>query len=227
MFTHCSSLTTFNFKMFALDHLVVAAKDLDEGTAFVQDLLGAPLEPGGKHTAVGTHNRLLNLGEGVYLEVITLDPDAPAPDRPRWFDMDTYEVQSRLEQGPALLHWVARAKKGSSLRDADISEEIFGRVTPMQRGDLSWLITIPDDGHLPAGGILPTLIDWGDAPHPTTKLPERGLKLVKLRGFHPELEEVKGVLEALGLEEVIELERGGVELGADIHTAKGVVTLHS
>ena len=47
--------------MFELDHLVVAARDLDEGTAFVQNLLGVPLEPGGKHAAMGTHNRLLNL----------------------------------------------------------------------------------------------------------------------------------------------------------------------
>ena len=66
--------------MFELDHLVVAARDLDEGTAFVQDLLGVPLEPGGKHDAMGTHNRLLNLGGGVYLEIITIDPDAPAPE---------------------------------------------------------------------------------------------------------------------------------------------------
>ena len=212
--------------MFELDHLIVAARDLEEGATFVQNLLGVPLEPGGKHTAMGTHNRLLNLGGGVYLEVITTDPDAPTPNRPRWFGMDSRDVQERLERGPTLLHWVARAKD-ISLQNTDISEEIFGHVTPMQRGDLSWLITIPDDGHLPGKGVLPTLIDWGDTPHPTTKLPERGLKFVKLRGFHPEPEEVKGVLEHLGLEEVIELERGEVGLGAEIETRAGTVTLGS
>lgn len=209
--------------MFELDHLVVAAQDLDEGTAFVQNLLGVPLEPGGKHEAMGTHNRLLNLGDGVYLEVLTPDPDAPSPDRPRWFGMDSREVRQQLEQGPTLLHWVARAKAGSSLQDS----EIFGRVLPMQRGDLDWRITVPDDGHLPANGILPTLIDWGDAPHPTTKLPERGLELVKLRGFHPEPEEVREVLTELGLEEFTELQRGEAGLEADIKTANGVVTLRS
>ena len=79
--------------MFELDHLVVVARDLDEGSAFVQNLLYIPLELGGKHDAMGTHNRLLNLGGGVYLEVITPDPDAPAPDRPRWFGMDSREVK--------------------------------------------------------------------------------------------------------------------------------------
>ena len=175
---------------------------------------------------MGTHNRLLNLGGGVYLEVITTDPDVPAPKRPRWFGMDSRDVQERLEQGPTLLHWVARAKD-ISLQNADISEAIFGHVTPMQRGDLSWLITVPDDGHLPADGVLPTLIDWGDAPHPTTKLPDRGLRLVKLRGFHPELEEVRGVLEDLGLAEVIELERGEMGLGAEIETREGAVVVRS
>ncbi len=211
--------------MFELDHLVVAARDLDEGTAFVQDLLGMPLEPGGKHTAMGTHNCLLNLGDGAYLEVITTDPDAPAPDRPHWFGMDTQEVKRKLEAGPILLHWVARAKKDITLQNTDISEDIFGRVTPMQRGDLNWLITVPDDGHLPGDGVIPTLIDWGGAPHPTTKLPDRGLKLVQLRGFHPRPGEVRGVLAELGLEGVIELCEGEVGLEADTKTSNGVVTL--
>ena len=30
---------------------------------------------GGKHVAMGTHNSLLRLGDGVYLEVIAIDPD--------------------------------------------------------------------------------------------------------------------------------------------------------
>ena len=207
--------------MFELDHLVIAARDLDEGTAFVQNLLGVPLEPGGKHTAMGTHNRLLNLGGGVYLEVLTIDPDTPAPDRPRWFGMDSRAVRQRLEQGPTLLHWVARAKVDTSLQESDT----FGRVLPMQRGDLNWLITIPDDGHLPREGVLPTLIDWGDTPHPTTKLPERGLKLAKLRGFHPQPEEVEEVLAELGLEEVIELEEGEVGLEGEVKTPDSVVKL--
>ena len=207
--------------MFELDHLVVAARDLDEGSAFVQNLLGVPLEPGGKHDAMGTHNRLLNLGGGVYLEVITLDPNAPAPDRPRWFGLDTQEVQQRLGRGPTLLHWVVRAKN-ITLQDSDL----FGRVLPMQRGDLNWLITVPDDGYLPGDGLLPTLIDWGSAPHPTTKLPERGLELVKLRGFHPEPQRVKPVLEELGLEEVIEIhEAAEVGLEAEVETVQGIVTL--
>ena len=46
----------------ALDHLVVAAAGLDAGAAWLEAHLGVPLAPGGKHAAMGTHNRLLKLG---------------------------------------------------------------------------------------------------------------------------------------------------------------------
>ena len=36
----------------------------------------SPLESGGRHPHMGTHNRLLSLGPDLYLEVIAVDPDA-------------------------------------------------------------------------------------------------------------------------------------------------------
>ena len=120
---------------------------------------------------------------------------------------------------------MARAK-GTSLKNFVLPKDTFGHVTPMQRGDLNWLITIPDDGHLPGDGILPTLIDWGSAPHPTTKLPERGPKLVKLRGFHPKPQKIKSMLAELGLEEVIEVhEAAEVRLEAEVETVRGITVL--
>jgi hypothetical protein len=55
----------------ALDHLVIAATDLDSGEAWLRDRFGVGLEPGGQHEGRGTHNRLLNLGRP--------DPARPAP----------------------------------------------------------------------------------------------------------------------------------------------------
>lgn len=65
----------------AVDHLVVAAAGLDAGAAWLEAHLGAPLAPGGRHAAMGTHNRLLRLGPRLYLELIAIDPDAARPGR--------------------------------------------------------------------------------------------------------------------------------------------------
>jgi hypothetical protein len=55
---------------------------------------------------MGTHNRLLKLGAGRFLEVIAIDPEAPAPGRRRWFDLDAPFMRQRLARGPDLIHWV-------------------------------------------------------------------------------------------------------------------------
>ena len=56
--------------MAAIDHLVVAAPELDVGTAAVAELVGRQPAPGGPHPGVGTRNTLLSLGDEVYLEII-------------------------------------------------------------------------------------------------------------------------------------------------------------
>ncbi|MBL8477737.1 MAG: VOC family protein, partial [Sterolibacteriaceae bacterium] len=88
------------------DHLVLAARDLDAGAAWLERQLGATLTGGGKHARMGTHNRLLKLGERFYLELIAIDPQASPPGRPRWFDLDRLELPV---DRPRLIHWVARS----------------------------------------------------------------------------------------------------------------------
>jgi hypothetical protein len=154
-----------------LDHLVVAARTLDEGAAWVQARLGVALLPGGKHAAMGTHNRVLSLGPEAYLEVIAIDPEAPHPGRPRWFSLDTPAMAKRLEAGPALIHWVARTD--------DIERELAGtavEILEMQRGALRWRIGVPADGVLLEGGARPTIIQWlGE--RPSRVLPDSGVRL--------------------------------------------------
>ena len=165
-----------------LDHLVVAARTLDEGARWIEQRVGVAPAGGGKHAAMGTHNRLLSLGPEAYLEVIAIDPDAPAPGRPRWFSLDTPQMSSRLAQGPALIHWVARTD--------DIERELARRgdrdvdVLDMQRGDFRWRIAVPRDGLLRDEGTAPTLIQW-ISPSPATVLPDAGIRLQQLQLREP------------------------------------------
>src|SRR5512138_3564887 len=128
----------------AIDHLAVAATSLDSRQ--LDDLLGVPLSPGGRHARMGTHNRLLRLGPKAYLELIAIDPLGPAPGRPRWFELDDPGMQARLAEGPRLVHWVARVDT-TELSPLPID---VGPWEQFQRGDLSWKLTVRRDGTLPA-----------------------------------------------------------------------------
>lgn len=183
-----------------LDHLVVAASSLDAGAAYVKARLGREMEPGGRHARMGTHNRLLSLGPGCYLEVIAIDPEAPAPGRARWFGLDGPEVAPLLAAGPRLLTWVAATED----LDAAVARSPWdhGAIETMSRGDLHWRITIPGDGALRQGGLVPTLIEWPAGVHPSARLNDVGVRLLGLELADPEPGPLRSGLEALGLADV-------------------------
>src|SRR5207244_2336804 len=93
------------------DHLVVVARTLEEGAAWIRERLGVEMLAGGRHVTMGTHNRVLPLGQGSYLEVIAIDPEGRAPSRPRWFALDDPATVRLLSTGPALLHWAERTSE--------------------------------------------------------------------------------------------------------------------
>ena len=57
---------------------------------------------------------------------------------------------------------------------------------------LRWRLS--DPLALPAGGVIPFVIDWGTTPHPSTDLPNE-CKLLELVVSHPEAEELRLALE--------------------------------
>ena len=205
------------------DHLVLAAHDLDAGAAWLEQHLGVSLTPGGKHIRMGTHNRLLGLGENFYLELIAIDPAPPPPGRPRWFALDRLQWSDR----PRLIHWVARSPDIGS--DAARGSEALGEILAMERGDYRWHITVPADGHLPGDGLVPSLIQWDVPHHPAARLPDAGCRLMKLEGFHPQPARIKNALAALGLSARLDVhpcaDGEPAQLVAYIRTPRGLAEL--
>lgn len=177
-----------------IDHITVTAPTLEAGAEFVRQALGFAPQRGGEHPRMGTHNLLLRLGDSLFLEVISTNPDAPSPARPRWFALDTL----RPDSPPLLSTWVARTPDIHATASA--CSEAIGNIELMSRGTLNWRITIPADGSLPLNGIAPALIEWQTTVHPASTLQDHGLSLAKLELFHPEPERISRLLQSLGLE---------------------------
>jgi hypothetical protein len=86
-----------------VDHLVLAAPDLATGVSHVEDLLGRRAVQGGRHPRWGTHNAIVGLGRGVYLEIIAADPERVRSESVTIFGLDRVRT-------PQLVTWSAKAR---------------------------------------------------------------------------------------------------------------------
>jgi hypothetical protein len=162
----------------SLDHLVVSATTLAEGLA-IDHRLGVPLQQGGEHVEMGTHNRLLGLGPD-YLEVIAIDPERRWIDHPRWYDLD------RFSGVPRLTNWVCATR-----HLADMAAHFPGSPEIMEfaRGPYRWRMALPRDGRLPYDGAFPAFIEWIEG-HPAPNLTERDCRMMRLEIAHPLADEL-------------------------------------
>jgi Glyoxalase-like domain len=206
------------------DHLVVAATSLAAGIDYVAERLGVVPVAGGKHVTMGTHNALLSLGPGAFLEVIAIDPAGTKPLRPRWFDLDTVAMQGELAESPRLIHWVART---NGIERAVAAFPVpLGPIHALSRGPFRWRITVADDGSRPAKGVLPTLIQWDVPAHPADTLPVSNVTLAQLAASHPEPAPIRSALAKLGLSEAIHVTFDReARLVAMLRTPRGVIAL--
>jgi Glyoxalase-like domain len=202
------------------DHVVYGVADLDAAMDELAERLGVRPVPGGRHVGRGTHNALLGLGGGAYLEVIAADPEqAPAPGAMP-FALDRLRL-------PRLVGWACGT--------ADLDQRVAaarerghdpGDVQPMSRrrpdgAVLQWRLTRHDAD--PDRLVVPFLIDWGSSPHPSATAPA-GVRLVELRGEHPDAAATREVLAALGVDLPVD-EGPEPALVATLDTPRGRVVL--
>ncbi len=194
-----------------LDHFAIAANTLAEATAHVEEALGVPLQPGGEHAVFGTHNRLLGLADGLYLEAIAIDPEATPQRQPRWFDLDRFEGAARIT------NWICRSSDlDSTLAALPVDA---GAPVSLTRRDLSWQMAVPNSGILPYDNIFPALIQW-QGPHPAPRLTQQGCSLRRLVVSHPE---AQALAELLPLDDArVVFEPGPAALRAEIDTPHGL-----
>jgi hypothetical protein len=178
-----------------LDHLIYAVPDLDAAVEEVFRSLGVRPAGGGRHEGWGTHNAVLGLGDGAYVELLAPDPSQPTPPRPRLAGLDDLAE-------PRLVAWAARSDDiEASLERARAAGFDPGPAMAMSRTRpdgvvLTWRVT-PPPSEVPAA--VPFLIDWGDSPHPSIDAPA-GAQLDRFEIEHPDPERTRASLAALGLD---------------------------
>lgn len=199
----------------ATDHLVYVVPDLGLAVCEMEARFGVPFTPGGSHPGLGTRNALLRIGPRIYLELLGPDPEQPRPSSGLWFGAEGAMRDS-------LATWCARSDDLNGLAK-EPGGQLVGPVRAMSRTTpdgalLAWRLTMPVVPP-PYGGVVPFFIDWGETAHPCRGLPDYGVRLVALRGRHPEPEAARSELSGLGV--MLEVQPGRPKVEAYLEIPGG------
>jgi hypothetical protein len=192
-----------------LDHIVIAAANLQEGADYVNKKLGIEIPAGGRHEMMGTHNRVMSLGSNIYLEVIAIHPDMKVPGYPRWFGLDDPHVRESLKGGPRLLTWAVNCDDLDHV--VENSGVPLGEVKEAKRDDLEWRVAISEDGRLPGAGFIPLCIQWMVDFHPSQRMLHSDWNFVSLELYYSRklwLEQALDSIGAIDLVSIHEIEDG-------------------
>ncbi len=186
-----------------LDHIVIAARTLDDGASYIRETLGVDIPPGGQHEMMGTHNRVMSMANGVYLEVIAVNPDMTPPDQPRWFGLDDPRIQKSISHQPKLITWAVNTTNLDQL--VNQSAVSLGAIKSAQRDNLKWKVAITEDGRMPGAGFMPLSIQWLINFHPSEKMAQLECEFKSLTLYHPRAKWLCHALSSIQAEQLVEV----------------------
>ncbi|BAU94577.1 hypothetical protein N24_0315 [Corynebacterium suranareeae] len=142
-----------------IDHIVIAAPNLEDLVSRFEKLTGVKAVAGGRHDT-GTANALVPLaGTKSYLELIGPDPEATAVTR------DNFAIATTTSTEPRVAAWCVRPDDLEALaKQRGTQSHPMSRHTP-EGTTLSWRLILPEPGVDFAP--VPFAIDWLDSPHPS------------------------------------------------------------
>ena len=145
--------------MLELDHVVIAAADLEAAAVVLEERYGLRSLDGGRHPGWGTANRIVPLG-AAYLELVAVvdDQEAAGSAFGRWV------AAARLEP-LELLGWAVRTEELDALAQRLDLDVIAGSRTRPDGGVLRWRLAGADQAAVHPE--LPFFVEWA----PGTSLP--------------------------------------------------------
>jgi hypothetical protein len=200
-----------------VDHILLGIDDLHRGMEQFEKLTGVRPVYGGKHPR-GTHNALVSLGDGTYLEILALQPNVAPPAE--------YEDLKKLN-ALTPIGWAVSSKDSAQLRSRltsaglAVSEASPGSRTTPAGKELSWQTFGLEDAFEEA----PFFIVWSpQSAHPSTTSPT-GCRLQQWRVAGPHLKKLEQLRTALDLR-VDVAEAPATTLRLSLNCPKGEVEFH-
>jgi hypothetical protein len=204
-----------------VDHLILGARDLDEGMRRFEERTGVRPKVGGEHPGRGTRNALVSLGASLYIEILA--PQVNAPDTGM-----AAELRQRTDLTPygwaVFVPDVEAARKRLGDAGFGLSDVLPGSRARPDGTLLEWK-TFEIEKPPIAG--LPFFIRWGDGTtHPSQDSPG-GCRLERLRAVTPDVDGLRRVFAAIaldvpaekgaraGLDLVLRCPKGTLELRGD------------
>ncbi len=208
----------------AVDHLVLAADDLQRGIEWFEQKTGVRAVIGGRHPNRGTQNALMSFGNRQYLEILGPDPQqAGHPMHAELAKMTT----------PRLVLWA------SATKDIDILAQQAKAANLPAMGPLDGSRARPDgkllkwrtlnlshkaDQKQVYFKVIPFFIQWDKASlHPSQDSPT-GCRLLSLEFAHPESDAILAAMKTLGLNANV-TKGASPAIKATLQTPKGKVEL--
>lgn len=175
-----------------IDHVIYGTSDLDAAARRVEAQVGVAAVTGGRHEGLGTHNRIVPLGDGSYIELLAVaDPVEAAG------SAVGAAFQAAVSVGDGLVGWAVAvrdvgpvaARLGtqiSTIRREGLTARLTGVVESLSARYLPFFIERPDGpGARPDRGAT-SGITWievaGDAQRLANWLGESGLPIRLVSG---------------------------------------------
>jgi glyoxalase-like protein len=199
-----------------VDHILLGIDDLARGMEQFEKLTGVRPLQGGKHPR-GTHNALVSLGDGTYLEILAVQPDVTPPKE--------YEDLKQLHTLTPI-GWAVSSKDSTQLRNRltsaglAVTESSEGSRTTPAGTTLSWQTFRLKNEFDEA----PFFIVWSpQSTHPSTTSPT-GCKLQHWRVAGPHVKDLEQLRSALDLR-VDVAEANSTALQLSLQCPKGAIEL--
>ncbi len=190
--------------MYKLDHIVLGASSLEEGTEFIESKLDIELSNVGYHDFMGTHNRVAKIDKDIYLEVISINPVSKPQLQNRWFNLDNPTLKENLKKTPQIIGYVVESKDKKIFK-------YYNSFFQASRGKYKWSFAMPNiesnflNCELLEKGVVPSLINW-KGEKPIYQMKDNQLNLDKLEiQITKKYEEYKDFINYVGAVEKVTL----------------------